>query len=135
MGKKYGRIYNWYAVNDPRGFSPKGWHVPSNDEFIALENFLVDSVAGLRIRCQVDSNSNTRSNDGPRFCALLGGYRGKEGGFSGVDEFTYLFSSTERDKKDNDAWGRGIHYENSTIMRCGLYKEHGTYVRLIKDQR
>jgi uncharacterized protein (TIGR02145 family) len=130
-GEIYGRLYNWYAVNDPRGFCPKGWHVPTNDEWIILENFLGISEAGLRLKCNADSRKN--GNNSSKICALLGGYRGKEGGFSGIEEFTYLSSSTERDQKENDIWGRGIHSADSTIMRCGLYKEHGVYVRLIKD--
>lgn len=132
MGRKYGLIYNWYAINDPRGFAPRGWHVPTNDEWIALENFLGSKVSGLRLRCETGANAkDTGNNYG--FCALLGGYRGKEGGFSGIEEFTYLASSTERDLKMNDIWGRGLHNTDSVIMRCGLYKEHGLYVRLIKD--
>jgi uncharacterized protein (TIGR02145 family) len=133
IGRKYGRIYNWYAINDARGFSPDGWHVPTNDELITLENFVGSSEAGLRLKCNAGSNKNGIGNNSSKFCLLLGGYRGKEGGFSGVEEFTYLVSSTERDPKENDVWGRGIHYADSTIMRCGLFKEHGLYVRLIKD--
>lgn len=26
----YGRLYNWYAVNDERGLCPSGWHVPTD---------------------------------------------------------------------------------------------------------
>lgn len=36
----WGYLYNWYAVVDPRGLAPKGWHVPSNEEFEKLRNFL-----------------------------------------------------------------------------------------------
>lgn len=125
MGGKYGRIYNWHAINDARGFSPEGWHVPTNDEWIALEEFVGIAEAGARLKCSGDTTGG--------FCALLGGYRSKEGGFSGVDEFTYMASATERDEQENDVWGRGIHNANSSIMRCGLYKAHGMYVRLIKD--
>lgn len=133
FGRKYGRIYNWYAVNDPRGFCPKGWHVPTNDDWIKLENFLGRTEAGLRLKCSSDRNKNGNGYDSSKFCVLRGGYRGKEGGFSDLEEFTYLTSSTIRDPKENDIWGRGIHYADSTIMRCGLYKEHGLYVRPIKD--
>ena len=86
------------------------------------------SEAGIRLKCNAGNGNNSS-----KFCALLGGYRGKEGGFSGVEEYTYLSSSTERDQEANDIWGRGIHYADSSIMRCGLYKGHGLYVRLIKD--
>ena len=32
-GVKYGKLYNWWAVNDPRGLAPEGWHIPSLKEF------------------------------------------------------------------------------------------------------
>src|ERR1043165_1390179 len=35
-GKKYGKLYNWFAVSDPRGLAPDGWHVPSDAEWITL---------------------------------------------------------------------------------------------------
>ena len=39
-GGKYGKLYNWYAVNDPRGLAPKGWHVPTNFEWTVLIDYL-----------------------------------------------------------------------------------------------
>ena len=40
---QYGRLYNWYAVNDPRGLAPKGYHVPTVDEATELQsNFTED---------------------------------------------------------------------------------------------
>ena len=33
----YGRLYNWYAVDDARGLCPSGWHVPTDGEFMTLE--------------------------------------------------------------------------------------------------
>ncbi len=102
FGRKYGRIYNWYAVNDPRGFGVAGWHVPTNGEWIILEDFLGPAEAGLKLKCKADVAKNGIDNNSIQFCVKIGGYRGKEGGFSGLDEFTYLFSSTEHDKKMND---------------------------------
>ena len=40
--------YNWYAVNDPRGLAPNGWHIPSKDEIYVLVNELKkDEVGGI----------------------------------------------------------------------------------------
>jgi hypothetical protein len=40
QGNKYGKLYNWYAVNDPRGLAPQGWHIPSDTEWTILETTL-----------------------------------------------------------------------------------------------
>ena len=49
--KKYGKLYNWYAVNDPRGLAPEGWHIPSNDDWEGLIYFLGGyEMAGLKIK-------------------------------------------------------------------------------------
>ena len=37
-------LYNWYAVNDPRGLAPNGWHVPSKDEFYTLTSEIKDDL-------------------------------------------------------------------------------------------
>ena len=39
---KYGKLYNWYAVNDPRGLAPQGFHVPTRDEIQVLLNFITN---------------------------------------------------------------------------------------------
>jgi uncharacterized protein (TIGR02145 family) len=33
----FGKLYNWYAVNDKRGLAPKGWHVPSSEEWKSVK--------------------------------------------------------------------------------------------------
>jgi uncharacterized protein (TIGR02145 family) len=43
-GVKYGKLYNWYAVNDPRGLAPSGWHVTTDAEWTTLENYLGDEA-------------------------------------------------------------------------------------------
>jgi uncharacterized protein (TIGR02145 family) len=50
-GAKYGKLYNWYAVMDPRGLAPKGWHVPSDAEWRLLTDYLGGvEVAGAKIK-------------------------------------------------------------------------------------
>ena len=39
-GAKYGKLYNWYAVNDLRGLAPVGYHIPSDAEWTRLTDYL-----------------------------------------------------------------------------------------------
>jgi uncharacterized protein (TIGR02145 family) len=39
-GKHLGKLYNWYAVNDSRGLAPKGWRIPTNEDWSVLEESL-----------------------------------------------------------------------------------------------
>ena len=48
-GTKYGKLYNWYAVNDARGLAPAGWHIPTDQEWTVLENSLGDD-AGKKMK-------------------------------------------------------------------------------------
>lgn len=53
-GAKYGKLYNWYAVNDTRGLAPTGFHIPTSDEFIKLFDFLgKDSVAVKKLKNKI----------------------------------------------------------------------------------
>jgi len=43
----YGNLYNWYTADDDRGVCPDGWHVPSDDEWTVLTDYLGGSyIAG-----------------------------------------------------------------------------------------
>ena len=48
--KTYGKLYNWYAVNDARGLAPKGWHVPRYEEWRILESFLGEGEAAQKMK-------------------------------------------------------------------------------------
>jgi hypothetical protein len=50
-GTKYGKLYNWYAVNDARGLAPAGWHVPTDEEWTVLSTYLGgEEVAGKKMK-------------------------------------------------------------------------------------
>jgi uncharacterized protein (TIGR02145 family) len=48
-GIKYGKLYNWYAVNDPRGLAPEGWHIPNVSEWETMATFLGEN-AGTKMK-------------------------------------------------------------------------------------
>ncbi len=45
MVDAYGKLYNWYAVDDSRGLCPAGWRVPSDSDWAALLDYLDDHHA------------------------------------------------------------------------------------------
>ncbi len=50
-GAKYGKLYNWYAVNDSRGLAPVGYHIPSDAEWRKLTDFLGgEDIAGAKMK-------------------------------------------------------------------------------------
>jgi len=51
LGCTYNKLYNWYAVNDPRGLAPVGYHVPTEAEYETLRQFLGGTnVAGGKLK-------------------------------------------------------------------------------------
>ena len=59
-GNIYGKLYNWYAVNDPRRLEPAGWHVPTDEEWKVLE-----MVLGMS-RAEVDGFGPRGTNEGSK---------------------------------------------------------------------
>jgi uncharacterized protein (TIGR02145 family) len=119
-GEKYGKLYNWFAVNDPRGLAPTGYHVSSDAEWTTLTNYLGgESVAGTKMK----------STSG--FSCLLGGFRSNDGTFYNIGSEGYWWSSTEANA--NYAWYRRLYYDNGSIGRTKLYKEGGVSVRCLKN--
>ena len=79
-GIKYGKLYNWYAVNDPRGLAPSGYHIPTDAEWTILTDYLGGDSMAVR---QMKSTSGWNSFDGTKPCNVCkdwtDGYReGKE---------------------------------------------------------
>lgn len=75
----YGKLYNWYAVNDSRGLAPKGWHIPTVEEVNTLINYLGgNSTAGGSMKetgTDYWYTPNTGATNTSGFSARPGGYR------------------------------------------------------------
>lgn len=78
-GEIYGKLYNWYAVNDSRGLAPNGWHVPSGVEFTNLVTYVGgSSVAGGALKEAGTThwaNPNTGATNSSGWTGLPGGVR------------------------------------------------------------
>jgi uncharacterized protein (TIGR02145 family) len=138
-GAIYGKLYNWYAVNDPRGLAPQGWHVPSDAEWTTLGNNLGgNSVAGGKMKSTGTTywtSPNTGATNSSGFSALPSGARVDVLGTSGA--FEYLRNSsplwTSTGSNSTSSFYRYIDYNSGILGRWELNKAFGFSVRLIKD--
>lgn len=131
----YGRLYNWFAINDSRSIAPEGWHVPTDEEFNILINYLGgDSIAGNKMKETGTAHwltPNTGANNKSGFSALPGGYRnGVEGNFYLLRNNCMLWSATEN---DTTAWIRITSNKDAGAFRNYADKPSGFSVRCIKD--
>lgn len=148
-GRIYGRLYNWYAVNDPRGLAPNGWHVPSDAEWDITIKHLAGNNAKVNkptrmgnqiyyftedVGSLMKSTSGWKKNKGTNtsgITCLPGGNRLDYGSFGYVGEYGSWWSSSEDDTYK--AWYRGLYFGNSKVNRFAFNNGCGFSVRCIKD--
>lgn len=127
-GTIYGKLYNWYAITDPRGLAPEGWHIPLNNEWDILSNYLGgDNIAGGKLKATTSWNSpNTGATNSSGFSALAGGRRGWNGDFN---EINYGADFANYDY----IWYRSLSYNTSNFGFVINNNRRGLYVRCVKD--
>ncbi len=131
-GAKYGKLYNWYAVNDSRGLAPTGWHIPSDSEWIKLTDFLGrEIVAGTKMKNTsgwIDDGNGTNSSG---FSGLPGGVRNYVGSFFTNGYLGAWWSSTQYNS--TNAWYRDLCIYDGNVGRFNLGKKCGFSVRCLRD--
>lgn len=128
----YGRLYNWEAA---KMSCPKGWHLPSDEEWSKLVDFLGGkNVASSKMKETCETywvKANTSNNSG--FNALPGGFHFlddyTDGGFMDIGLNGTWWSSTAMPKLANKL----SIMEDGSIDRSNLNKKHSYSVRCIKD--
>ena len=139
-GAIYGKLYNWYAVNDARGLAPQGWHIPTDAEWTTLDNLLGGYlVAGGKMKTTgttIWTTPNTSATNESGFAGLPGGYRRNNGSFYEVGSFGYWWSATEDDSTNVwYAWYRYLYYNDGYLIRSNFKKGklYGFSVRCLRD--
>ena len=129
---KYGKLYNWFAVCDPRGLAPLGYHVPSNVEWKILIDFLGgENVAGKKMKSVKNWLENGNENNQSRFSGLPGGWCNTDGTFSDIGSMGYYWSSTELNTAN--AWFCVLVDNFEHVVNFYIGKELGQSVRCVKD--
>lgn len=131
----YGKLYNWYAVSDPRNICPLGWHVPSLEDWSILSEFLGgDLIAGGSLKSTGNSywyppNEGATNTSG--FSALPGGIKYFDGQNLSIGGIGWWWSSTEFSA--DAGYQRSLQHFDSTFTNASDNKRMGYSVRCIKD--
>lgn len=149
VGQPNGKLYNWYAVSDPRNVCPTGWHVPTDLEWQTLELHLgmpVGELTQLSYRGETQMvggalkttepqyflGGNNGASNSSGFSALGNGYRSTNGAlFNGLyyNGNWWCFDADQ----SNTAWSRDVSYYFAGVARNALDKRFGLSVRCVQD--
>ncbi len=121
--QKYGRFYNWYVIDDPRGIAPKGWHIPSFEEWNAL--------------LKVFESKNVKVNETLQKCFKnYGGYLydgDSSPWFYDRGKVSYFWSSDFNTEFESNI----VLFDKESVPhildRDYSSKSHGLYIKCIKD--
>jgi uncharacterized protein (TIGR02145 family) len=146
-GAKYGKLYNWHAVSDPRGLAPTGWHVPSDAEWITFIYYLDPNAYGILFDGEergtntaggkmkssgtqywISPNQDATNESG--FSGLPGGYL-NNGAFNYIGIYGGWWSSTEGGA--DYAYAYQLLYSGGDVSRGGYFKQVGFSVRCLRD--
>jgi uncharacterized protein (TIGR02145 family) len=140
----YGKLYNWYAINDSRGLAPIGWHIPSATEFDTLSTYLGgDTVSGGKLKSEIINPDpflfsgygmwtlpNTGATNSSGFNGFAGGKRTTTGF---IEESYYAYFWTSTPDNSSTSFYRRLYYNSAYSLDSSENNKIGMSVRLIKD--
>jgi len=150
LGQTYGKLYNWYAITDPRGIAPLGWHIPDLSEWkklIKCLDFNADTSLSGVVGGQIMSNTagsklketetshwlspNIDATNTTGFSAIPAG--SNISSYNGLGSVLYLWSKTEISPSVPNANGIYLVKDSGTVFYFDYKKSRGFSVRCIKD--
>jgi uncharacterized protein (TIGR02145 family) len=132
----YGKLYNWFAAVDSRNICPCNWHVPTDNEWTELENYLIangfnydETTTGNKIAKAMASQSNFWANptnnvgaignnlllnNSSGFNALPFGTTLVQYGYN-ADLYAFWWTSNEWNIDNTYAIWRGLSYQDNYL--------------------
>jgi uncharacterized protein (TIGR02145 family) len=139
----YGVLYDWSAALIS---CPAGWHLPCDAEWKQLEinlgmthaqvnesiyPFYRGTDQGTKMKTKSGWHNDGNGTNKSGFSGLPGGYLFSNGNFCFIESFGYWWSSTNG--SESSAWGRGLGYNTSSVIRNSNFKKSGFSVRCVKN--
>jgi uncharacterized protein (TIGR02145 family) len=130
-GLIYGKLYNWYAVNDARGLAPNQWHIPTINEWDTLTKFLGgETICGSKIRNTFGWHTEGNGNNSSGFSAIPGGnFMDYE--FHSIGELGFWWAATKC--YDGAAYARYLNYNYDPLKFASFSSTSGFSVRCVKN--
>jgi len=132
----YGYLYDWETALN---VCPTGWHLPRDDEWIELIDYLGDNAGGkLKATGTIEAGTglcyhpNSGATNETGFKAFPGGERYRSGAFNGIGYYGYWWSATDSTDQIPPGSGR-MNYSTSHVSKGRTTEESGFSVRCLKD--
>ena len=144
----FGLLYNWYAIANPAGLCPVGWHVPKDSEWNAMVKYLdeyADTTELKRVQSEIAGGElkeigyahwttpNTGATGTSNFLGYAGGNKSIDGKCNDVGAYGYWWTATASSAAE--AYGRLLSYFNGNIDRFKTSKNLGFSVRCVKNSK
>ena len=134
-GKIYGKLYNWYAVHDPRGLAPEGWHIPSDAEWAQLVDYLGGKeIAGGKLKSKsLWKKPNKGATNSSGFSGLPSGNFHFNKYFTDIGIYAGYWTDSEKD--EYNAYFYVLYYSTIDVSHFdnGWNKSEGMSIRCVKD--
>jgi uncharacterized protein (TIGR02145 family) len=131
----WGKLYNWHAVNDPRGLAPAGWHIATGADWQSLINCLGDLAASgpaMKVTGALEwGNGNGASTNSSGFSALPAGSRQSNGTFPFVGPSTYFWRAEQHSATNGFAFS--LTNLSTALGVVSVDKNYAFSVRCVKD--
>ena len=133
-GEIYGKLYNWYAVHDPRVLAPEGYHIPNGAEWYVLtKNLGGEQIASFKMKSTTFWTNGGNGDNSSGYNGLPSGFCFSNGEFQGIGEISNWWSSGVVVNFDKYRWRYYLYYDNSTTVNLRFNEGFGFSVRCIKD--
>ena len=142
-----GALYNWKVIDNQNKIAPKGWHIPTDDEWKELEKTIGMETAELektawrgtneadkilaKYKAPAESELYAFGTNESGFNALFAGCRLFSGGINQEKNTAFWWTSTP--SNGNEAWYRYIDAKQKKIFRQHTYTSYGFSIRCVKD--
>ncbi len=148
--QKHGRLYSWNAAMDLgekdkldpysstyQGICPEGWHLPSSNDWSALESYVDANNGNEGVGTSVKSIEGwdeSESAETPKnrfgFNATASGRRNNDGStFMSTGQQGFFWTSNVRD--EGTAYGWNLRHDIDLLQQGYYYKDHGLSVRCV----